>query len=110
MPDMIKAVIQRPGQISQIITIPNTLEALQQLVGGYIETLTLPDGFVIICNEEGRYLGLQPNVNTYAGVIVGNIIITKAEGEDFASLTPEQLQSARGWLLKHTYEEESYEN
>ena len=77
MPDMIKAVIQRPGQISQIITIPNTLEALQQLVGGYIETLTLPDGFVIICNEEGRYLGLQPNVNTYAGVIVGNIIITK---------------------------------
>ena len=110
MPDMIKAVIQRPGQISQIITIPDTLEALQQLVGGYIETLTLPDGFVIICNEEGRYLGLQPNVNTYAGVIVGNIIITKAEGEDFASLTPEQIQFARGWLLKHTYEEESYEN
>lgn len=106
MSELIKCILQRPGELSQIITIPNTLEAIKQLVGGYIETLTLPDGFVIICNEEGRYLGLQPNVNTYADVIVENIIITKAEGEDFVSLTPEQIQTARGWLLRHTYEEE----
>ena len=105
MSNKIKVVFQRPGELSKVLYIPNTLEAFQQLVGGYIETLTLPDGFVIICNWEGRYLGLQPNVNTYAGVIVGNIIITKAEGEGFVSLTPDQVQSARGWLLKHTYEE-----
>jgi hypothetical protein len=105
MSNKIKVVLQRPGHISEVVAIPNTLEALQQLVGGYIEPLTLPDGFVIICNGEGRYLGLQPNVNTYAGVIVGNVVITKAEGEGFVSLTPEQIQAARGWLLRHTYEE-----
>lgn len=105
MSNKIKVVFQRPGKLSEIRTIPNTLEAFQQLVGGYIETLTLPSGFVIVMNEEGRLKGLRANIICYAGVIVGNVVITKAEGEGFVSLTPEQIQSARGWLLKHTYEE-----
>lgn len=105
MDKIIKCVFQRPGDLSKVLCIPNTLEAFQQLVGGYIETLTLPSGFVIIMNEEGRFIGLQPNIISYAGVIVGNVVITKAEGEDFVSLTPEQIQAARGWLLRHTYEE-----
>lgn len=106
MPDRLKVVLQRPGHISEVVAIPNTLEDFQQLVGGYIETLSLPNGFVIVMNEEGRLKGLRANIICYAGVIVGNVVITKAEGEGFVSLTPEQIQSARGWLLKHTYEEE----
>lgn len=105
MSNKIKVVFQRPGKLSEIRTIPNTLEAFQHLVGGYIETLSLPNGFVIVINEEGRLKGLRANIICYAGVIVGNVVITKAEGEEFISLTPEQIQSARGWLLKHTYEE-----
>lgn len=101
----IKVVFQRPGELSKVLCIPNTLEAFQQLVGGYIETLTLPSGFVIVMNEEGRLKGLRANIISYAGVIVGNVIITKAEDENFVSLTPEQIQAARGWLLRHTYEE-----
>ena len=38
--------------------IPNTLEELQATVGGYIETVTLAADTAIICNEEGRLLGL----------------------------------------------------
>jgi len=105
MSNRIKVVFQRPGKLSEIRTIPNTLEAFQQLVGGYIETLSLPNGFVIVINEEGRLKGLRANIICYAGVIVGNVVITKAEGEEFVSLTPEQIQAARGWLLRHTYEE-----
>ena len=101
---MIKCVFQRPGRISEVITIPETLDSFQNLVGGNIETLTLTNGFVIVMNEEGRYRGMKPNIECYAGVIVGNIFITKAEGDHFVSLTPEQIQSARGWLLRHTWE------
>ena len=32
----IKVVAQNPGEISRIVTIPNTEEAMQELVGGYI--------------------------------------------------------------------------
>ncbi len=37
----------------KMIEIPNELKALQEEVGGYIETLTLRHGAVMIVNEEG---------------------------------------------------------
>ena len=45
-------LLQQGG--SENIDIPNTLEALQKEVGGYIETLTLAPGVVMIVDEEGR--------------------------------------------------------
>lgn len=36
-----KAVYKRPGLPPEIIEVENTLEALQEKVGGYIETVTL---------------------------------------------------------------------
>lgn len=35
-------------------TIPNTLEAKQHEVGGYIEPFALKNGATIYCNEEGK--------------------------------------------------------
>ena len=35
-------------------TIPNTLEAKQHEVGGYIEPFGLKNGATIYCNEEGK--------------------------------------------------------
>ncbi len=35
-------------------TIPNTLEAKQHEVGGYIEPYGLKNGATIYCNEEGK--------------------------------------------------------
>ena len=36
----------------------NTLEAFQQVVGGYIEVVPLTSKLVVVCNEEGMNLGL----------------------------------------------------
>ncbi len=44
--------------------VPNpdlSLEALQALVGGYIEFVSLRDGSALVVNEEGLLLGLEPN-------------------------------------------------
>lgn len=73
--------------------IENTLEALQNAVGGYIETLTLiPGKAVMIVNEEGMLLGLtiNPAASALAGVkIVGPALIVGVGGEDFCNLAPE---------------------
>lgn len=99
----IKIVVQNPGEISTIAEVNNTLEAMQKLVGGYLETLTLNNGLVLVMDEEGRLKGLPENVRcVQAGTIVGRIFITRAEGESFVSLTPEQCQNARSWLLRHS--------
>lgn len=103
MSDKIKIVYQFPGNTSRITEIPNTLEAMQKLVGGYIETLSLPNGLVIVVDEEGRLKGLPENVRCERyGTIVGTLFITAADGEEFRSLTTEEIQTARAWLLKHS--------
>ena len=103
MSEKIKIVYQFPGELSRIVTIPNTLKAMQKLVGGYIETMSLPNGLVIVIDEEGRLKGLHENVRCVRyGTIVGTLFITAADGEEFRSLTTEEIQTARAWLLKHS--------
>ena len=47
-----KAIRKKPGCEPELIDIDNTLAALQQEVGGYIETVTIASDAVVICNEE----------------------------------------------------------
>ena len=51
-----KILYKKPGEAPEIRDVANDLEALQKLVGGYIETVTAGD-VVIICNEEGKMKG-----------------------------------------------------
>lgn len=57
----IKVWVKRPGEKPEKIQIKNTLEGLQKIVGGYIETVTMASDFVVICNEEGRIRKLPYN-------------------------------------------------
>lgn len=50
--DSIQVLKIEPGKAPKIVTIPNTLEAMQQMVGGYIEVIPLED-VCLVCNEEG---------------------------------------------------------
>ena len=56
-----KAIRKKIGCAPEIIEVENTLKALQQEVGGYIEVVTLPYGAALICNEEGCIIGLPDN-------------------------------------------------
>ena len=51
----------KPGEQPERLTIDNTLEARQKLVGGYIEAFGLMDGACIYCNEEGKINGMPLN-------------------------------------------------
>lgn len=79
-----------PGQEPEIIDIENTLESLQQQVGGYIECVTLAPGHVeMIVNEEGWLLDLP--FNEFASVIskhqiVGTAIILQVFEEEFTDV------------------------
>ena len=104
MPDMIKAVIQRPGALSEISEIENSIEAVNRIVGGLSTEVTIPEnGLKLIMNVNSKRKG-NPNLKTLWGRIFGTVIIAAKEQNGYVSLTPEQIQSARGWLLKHTWE------
>lgn len=83
----ILVVIKEPGQAPRVEPLfDNTLEAFQKAVGGYIETVTIAEDMVIICNEEGRLMGFPSNVAVAGVGFVGTILAVGVKGDEFASL------------------------
>ena len=95
MAKKIKCIVKRPDeQFGHMTWVSDSLENLQKTVGGYIETVTLDNGVVLICNEEGRIRNMPYNftlrrmrgVVTVQNVIFGTVIVCGAEGDEFADI------------------------
>ena len=75
------------------------LEEMQTLVGGYIQAVPLSDTepVIAVLNEEGKLLDLPYNRALTDGngipydIICGTFFVAGSDGEDIASLTPEQI-------------------
>lgn len=86
------AVLYYPvGHEPEIRLIPNTLGAMQALVGGDIETFHLFDRVSAVCNEQGKLVGLAPNRQIGNEVICGPFFVASSAGEDFADLSDVEL-------------------
>lgn len=83
----IKVLKVAPSQAPERITMPNTLEAFQEAVGGYIETVGLDANAVLVCNEEGKLSGLPANRQVGGDTIAGTFLIVGAEDSEFCSLS-----------------------
>lgn len=97
-----KVLLVEPGQKPRSVEIENSLEAKQTAVGGLIEVVSPPnhpDDAVLICNEEGKLIGLKPNRKicldngTPYDIICGTFFICRApaDSEGFEELTEEQI-------------------
>lgn len=83
--------------IVQPVEIANDLRALQHAVDGYIETIGLRDGGVMIVDEEGMLKG-KPQ-NPLAGLVAGTMIygtalIVGADEDEF-----DDVPECYMWLL-----------
>lgn len=86
MKDTIKVVVKEPGHRPEPREIPNTLEELQGFVGGYIEVYDLAADLAIICNEEGKNLGLPLNCHIDGEDFVGPIMLVGIDGKEFCDV------------------------
>lgn len=57
----IRVLVCRTDQEPVVKEVPDTLDAMQAIVGGYIECVPLGEGVNLWCNEEGMITGLPPN-------------------------------------------------
>ena len=65
--NMITVLYVQANHYPKVISINNTLEAMQKLVGGLIEIyMPFEDEVAIVCNEEGKMNGLPLNRAVYA--------------------------------------------
>lgn len=98
-----KILYKLPGEAPEIREVENDLKPLQELVGGYIETVRF-GAMTIICNEEGKNKGLPINFfvndNGYVDAIVGPAIFCRSEGFDFTDIQDEDvkvIKECMGW-------------
>ena len=62
--EKIKVLALLPMELPKEIELDNTLEAMQKFAGGLIECITLSDTgseVTLVCNDEGKLLGLPLN-------------------------------------------------
>lgn len=93
-----QVVCKSPGRPPVVAQVDNTLEALQQAVGGPIETVTLADDAVIICNEEGWLRGLPFNCRFCGINFAGTILVVGVDGDEFSGLSNEDARTIARWL------------
>ena len=77
-------VIKIPvGSDPMVVQIPNTLDAMKAIVGGWIEIVSLGGGLDLCLNEEGKLLGLPPNVALFGGqdVVAGDCFLLRHDEE-----------------------------
>lgn len=92
----LKCLYVKENSLPEVIIIPNTLKAKQEKVNGLIEYAYMLDDYdvAIICNEEGKINGMNPNRDIGHDIIFGPFLIvgeTSDDGED-RSLTDEQIK------------------
>lgn len=102
----IRVLVIEPGKEIEERTVPNTLEALQELVGGRIEVITLTGYTALIVDEEGKLKGKDVcrTFFTHSGIkvdeLAGTLVAVGVAGEDFCGLTDGQIGSIRERLAK----------
>lgn len=100
MPDTTISVLRvRPHKLPDRVTFPNTLEALQLAVGGYIQAIyPFDDPVAIVCDEEAKLTGKELNrALCYANgdpydIITGDFLVVGLTEDDFGSLTEELME------------------
>lgn len=95
----LRVLVVEPERTPYVKEIPHTLEAFQQEVGGLIEVIyPYADLVGLVCNEEGKLLGLPLNRalidenGKMRDIICGTFLVTGLGAEDLASLPPDLLE------------------
>lgn len=100
-----------PGEHPEPVTLSNDLDSLQKAVSigadyqGLIEVLTIEESVCILCNEEGKLIGLEGNRRLGDDILCGVFYVMGSTPDgDFASL-PKDKQERYSSLL---WEPESF--
>ena len=96
----ITALMVEPNKHPKAVQLRTDLDSLQKAVSigadyqGLIEIIGIGNGDCILCNEEGKLIGLEGNRRVGSDIIAG-VFYIMSEGEDgeLASLSEEKIKA-----------------
>lgn len=96
----IKVLMVEPLKEPKTVTLKTDLDSLQKAVSigadyqGLIEIITIDNGVCLLCNEEGKLIGLEGNRRIGNDIIAGVFyVVGENDDGDLISLTEEQMQT-----------------
>ena len=98
-PEKMTVLVVEPRKEPYVKEIDPGLHSLQAEVGGDIgATYPFSDPVALVCNDEGKLIGLDLNrglrdeTGEIYDIMAGTFLVVGLDGEDFASLSPELAQ------------------
>ena len=95
----IKVLMVEPGKQPRVTTLATDLDSLQKAVSigadyqGLIEIISIGNGDCLLCNEEGKLIGLEGNRRLGDDIIVGVFyIMSEDEDGNLVSLSEQKIQ------------------
>ncbi len=95
----IKVLMVEPGKHPKVTTLIDDLDALQKAVSigadyqGLIEIISIGNGDCLLCNEEGKLIGLEGNRRLGSDIIVGVFYILSEDADgNLVSLSDKKIQ------------------
>ena len=83
-PKMIKAFVKHPNRDPYLTPLSAELEAMQKLVGGYLEEIKIASDLVILCDEEGKLKGKPYNCTFMSKNLVGTLVFVGVKDNEWA--------------------------
>lgn len=102
----IRAILLRPDHSPVEMEVINELKPIQDIVGGHFDVLHYRDNMILVFNEEGKQLQMQPNLflNTnrmFFDVIAGPVLVVGTAPPEMISLTDAQVKFCMEDLADH---------
>lgn len=99
LPETMRVLVVEPRKPPCVKEIPSGLEGMTEIVGGPISaTYPFRDPVALICNDEGRNMGLELNRALYDSqgkvydVIPGTFVIAGLDDDNFTSLPEDMIE------------------
>ena len=102
-----------PGKAPRRLELSHSLTEMQKAVGGFIQILyPFSEPVALVCNEEGKLMGLEGNRRVGHDIISGTFFLAgDTDYGEFCSLTQEQLnQFSQRFAQPETFRPEELEN
>lgn len=106
----IKVLMVEPGEHPREITIHNDLDSLQKAVSigadnqGLIEIIGIDDRVCILCNEEGKLIGLDGNRRVGNDIIAGVFYVVGEDGRgNLVSLPEKEMEKYKELFWEPEY-------
>ena len=98
-----RVLVVEPECRPEVREIDDSLKAMQEIVGGYIQPIYLDDSVALVCNDEGKVMnlplnrGLRDKDGQIYDIVSGTFFLcgAPADSDHFTSLTPEQIEQYR---------------